>query len=232
MATAEFSDVVLRIVEQYVEEHVYTSIPCKVLSVDNFQSDQTIDIQPQIINTFKDSRNIELPPILDVPVIFPSAGGGILSFPISVGDTVLAVFSMKSIEDWMDSREEDRVFTPSDKRTYSINDAIAIAGLYSRQTNLNPNPTDVELKFKGSSVKIQEDGVIVLENSSGSVTIESDSVELSNGSETVTLTSSGDFEHSSGAKITSDGDFVDFNGTTFSTHTHSGGGSGPPVPGS
>lgn len=160
MATLELSDYVKRQVEEYVREHVYTSIPARVINVSSFSSQQTVDIQPQIIDTFKDDRNIELPPILDVPVVFPSAGGGILSFPIKTGDIILAVFSMKSIDEWMNGRGSDKTFTPSDKRSYNINDAIAIPGLHTKNTNLSPSSTDVELKFSDSSISIDPQGNI------------------------------------------------------------------------
>jgi hypothetical protein len=96
----------------------------------------------------------------------PSGGGGLLSFPIKVGDTVLAVFSQKSIEEWLDSRADNISYTPSDKRTYSLNDAIAIPGLYTKVTNLNPNATDVELKFSGMSIRLGVDGNLYVDSDS------------------------------------------------------------------
>lgn len=152
MANLEFPDIIRRIVEQYVHEHIYTAMPAKVISVENLEDEQTIDIQPNIVDVFRDHRNVELPPVLDVPVVFPSAGGGILSFPIKVGDTVLAVFSQKSIDEWVNSNDDFKYYTPADMRSYDLNDAIAIPGLYTKKTNLHPNPNDVELKYGDSKI--------------------------------------------------------------------------------
>jgi phage baseplate assembly protein gpV len=204
MATLEFSDTVLRMVEGYIKEHIYTAIPAKILDVSNLSSNQTIDIQPQIIETFRDDRNIELPPILDVPIIFCGGGGGLLSFPVQAGDTVLAVFSMKSIDEWMESRATDSVLMPSDKRTYNINDAIAIAGLYSKNTNLNPNSTDVELKFNGMSIRLGADNNIYIDNSSADINI--------NATGNVNLTAQGNLVASASGQVNITAPTINLNG--------------------
>jgi hypothetical protein len=71
---------------------------------------------------------------------------------------------MRSIDEWMESRgnEDTSTFTPADKRRYSLNDAVAIPGLYSKRSNLGPDPKDVELKFAGSSIKLRANGDVVV----------------------------------------------------------------------
>jgi hypothetical protein len=191
----EFSDVVKRIVSEYASQHMNTSVPARVISVENFAKDQTVDVLPIINDTFADGTVLELPPILDVPVQFPSAGGGLLSFPVVVNDIVLLVFSKKSIDEWMASRDTDLgTFTPTDKRTYHLNDAIAIPGIYARKTNLSPNPTDVEMKFKGMSFKLEATGDMSLTNgpaSSSVVLASSGDVTLTNSGGSATLANSG-----------------------------------------
>lgn len=246
MASLEFSDVVKRIVEQHLHDHVYTSMPAKVISVDNFSSNQTVDIQPQIVDTFKDNKNVELPPILDVPVAFPSAGGGILSFPIKVGDTVLAVFSQKSIEEWLDSRADNTSYTPSDKRSYSLNDAIAIPGLYTKVTNLNPNATDVELKFNNMSIRLGADGNLYVDSDSqinivsgGNTTIGVTGNLEATASGNIDLTAptvnlNGNVNVSGDLVVTGDASANEVTATvtnnSLSSHTHPSNGS-PPTPG-
>jgi hypothetical protein len=242
MAVLEFSDVVLRIVSEYAKQHMNTSVPARVISVDNFGSDQTVDVLPIINDTFADGTVLELPPILDVPVQYPSAGGGLLSFPIVVGDIVLLVFSKRSIDEWMASRTTDNgTFTPADKRTYSLNDAIAIPGIYTKNTNLTPNTTDVELKFKNLSIKLEASGNIsltngpasssvvlassgdvTLNNSGGSVTLaNSGLITLANAGGSIVLNLDGSVSFGNGASITAAGDMVTASGKSMSNHTHS-----------
>jgi hypothetical protein len=95
----------------------------------------------------------------------------------------------------MASRNTDLgTFTPTDKRTYHLNDAIAIPGIYARKTNLSPNPTDVEMKFKGMSFKLEAAGDISLTNgpaSSSVVLASSGDVTLTNSGGSATLANSG-----------------------------------------
>ncbi len=214
----EFSDVVLRIVKEFTKNHMNTSIPAKVINIDNFSEQQTVDVLPIINNTFDDGTVLEIPPILDVPVVFPSAGGGLLSFPVAVDDTVLLIFSKRSIDDWMASRKSDRgTFTPTDKRYYSLNDAIAIPGLYTKNTHLKPNATDVELKFAGSSIKLQADGdVIVSAAKDGIVTaVGNATVDCVDATITATgkisLNATGDIDISAGGNVNITGTAINLN---------------------
>jgi hypothetical protein len=205
MSNREFSDVVLRLVSGFARDHINTSMPAKVVSVDNFDRDQTVDVLPLINDSFNDGTNVEFPPIFDVPLILPSAGGGLLSFPVAVGDTVLLIFSQKSLDEWMESRSFGNVgFTPSDKRRYALNDAIAISGMYTKHTHLTPNPNDVELKFNGLHVVLEKAGDIT----------------LSNPTHSLKLKASGEVLHSSGAKLTAAGDFVTASGISLDNHVH------------
>jgi hypothetical protein len=241
MANLEFSDVVLRIVAEYTRQHVNTSVPARVIAVDNYGSDQTVDVLPTINDVFSDGTVLELPPILDVPIQFPSAGGGLLSFPVAVGDTVLLIFSKRSLDEWMSSRTTDKgTFTPADRRNYSLNDAIAIPGLYSKNTNLSPNTTDVELKFNNISFKLEKSGNasltngngsnsvtlassgdVTLVNSSGSITIASSGlITLANAGGSIALNLDGSVAFGNGAAITAAGDMVTATGKSMSNHTH------------
>lgn len=68
-----------------------------------------------------------LPVIVAVPVVFPSAGGFSITFPVEVGDPVLLIFSSQSLDEWLFSSGGDT--DPKDPRRHDITDAIAIPGL-------------------------------------------------------------------------------------------------------
>lgn len=230
MANMEFSDVVRRIVEQYVHEHIYTAMPAKVVNVENLETEQTIDIQPNIVDVFRDHKNIQLPPVLDVPVVFPSAGGGMLSFPIKEGDVVLAVFSQKSIDEWVNSNDDFKYYTPSDMRSYDLNDAIAIPGLYTKKTNLNPNPNDVELKFGDSKITLKSDGNIEINTPNDLVANVGGNVDIT----APTINLKGNVSIDGDLSVTGDAEANDVTATstnnTLSGHEHPGS-NAPPTPG-
>lgn len=186
----------------FMRQSVYTSIPAVVVRADE-RASQVVDVKPLINRVYEDGSVLDPSIILDVPVVFPSAAGGILSFPINAGDTVLLVFSMRSIDEWVNG--EGGQTTPSNNRHHHLSDAIAIPGLYTKNNNLSPNLNDVELKFNGLSVRLEkESGDIVMQNPTHSFSLKADGSVL----------------HSSGARITPNGDFVTASGISLDGHTH------------
>lgn len=93
-------------------------------------SEQTADIQPAVMNGYTDEggeRATEtLPVIPRVPVVFPGAGSYSITWPLAKGDTVLLVFSSRSIDTYL---SQGGVVDPRDDRRHSLSDAVAIPGL-------------------------------------------------------------------------------------------------------
>tara|TARA_R110000851_G_scaffold332262_1_gene507887 strand:- start:87 stop:830 length:744 start_codon:yes stop_codon:yes gene_type:complete len=156
------ADVLESTIEAKIRSDIYTMLPAKVVSVENFSTKQTISVLPLIGRLYQDGVNLIPQQIDNVPVIFPSAGGAIMSFPIQVGDGVSLLFSMRDLDNWEDSDGQEVLATPS-TRHHSVTDAVAIAGLYTTTSNLKPNPTDVEIKFANSSWKMKPTGNVQLD---------------------------------------------------------------------
>ena len=136
-------------------DQLYTSLPATVTAYN--ASKQSVDVsidvrQPSTL----DREEMPLMSLTEVPIIFPSGGGGILSFPIKKGDKVLLCFSMMSIDKW----KENGAGVCGDNRMHSNNDAVAIAGLFNLSSNLEPNADDVELKAFGSTLTLLASGDI------------------------------------------------------------------------
>lgn len=152
---------------------VHTALPAIVISFD--AEERTIKAQPTIQRTFSDgqglSGDVNLPPCVDVPVVFPMGGGYELTFPIKKGDECLLIFAERCIDGWFGSGEPT---PPSDFRQHDLSDAFAIVGVRSL-ANKQPVWTDgVELHGNGNHVRI-----------------DANSVELGAGGATIKLTASG-----------------------------------------
>jgi hypothetical protein len=143
------------------KDMLYTSLPAKVLKV-NYSGDsiESVNVVPTIARTYSDGESRRRATIYSVPVIFPSGGGGLLSFPIAVDDTVLLIFNGDDNENFLDGSSE----VAKSRRQFSYNDAIAIPCLYPFNKNLKPSKDKVELKYKGSSISIDSNGDIVIDN--------------------------------------------------------------------
>lgn len=117
---------------------LYTAIPCSVVGVPSIE-EQRIDVQPTINKVLTDGGQSVQAPILNVPVVFPASRTSQFSFPINVGDTVLCVFSQRSLDAYKQG-SGNTPHRPTDLRKYSKNDAVAIPGLFSFPDSRN-NPS-------------------------------------------------------------------------------------------
>ena len=147
-----------------MKSQLYTSLPAEVVENDKFESEQVVTVRVLIDTLESDGVSLIGPTIYNVPVVFPSAGGGMLSFPVQVGDTVKVDFCMLNIESWLEG-DGQSVVAPT-RRTHDMNDAVAVTGLYTKTSNLSPNPNDVELKFKGNTILLRANGDVEIETAS------------------------------------------------------------------
>lgn len=140
---------------------MYTALPAKIDSYD--PETRTISATPLIRRTFEDEIQTQTLSIDDIPVVFPSGGGGEVTFPLQIGDQVLLIFSMRSIQDWLVSQTGDEV-SPVRKKTHTVQDAIAIPSLFTKPQARAANADHMELLFGESKIQIQEDSKIVIES--------------------------------------------------------------------
>lgn len=108
---------------------LHVSIPARVTRVDLAKG--LLDVQPLVQELVERDAGLEsmsVPVIANVPVVWPGAGGFRLTFPIAEGDTVLLIFSDRSLDQWLAKGGE---VDPRDPRRHALPDAIAIPGLRS-----------------------------------------------------------------------------------------------------
>lgn len=154
------------------QAEIKTSMPGTIVSYD--YTSQKAQVKPTIKRLYADGRSDEYPVISNVPIMFQRSGGAGFTFPVKEGDSVLLVFAERSIDSYMDSGSPDQ----TDNRMHSLNDAIAIPGLYpfSAQSPAENN-TDVLLSYAGAKVAVTEDGQIKM-TSPVKVTIDSPQVYM------------------------------------------------------
>lgn len=214
-------------VANQLEDEVFTALPATVIDNKDFSTEQKIIIQPVLNKVVTGGIVLKTPPIFEVPVVMPSAGGGHLTFPIQNGDTVLAVFCKRSLDEFLNSSGSDFV-TPSFDRTFSLTDAVAIVGLGTFKNNSSPSATNVELKFKGHLFKLEPDNTLTVTNGSTTLTMLPDgSNSYTNGTANITMSSGGDMQLSTGAStIGMSATGIDIASTTVTINgfTFSGGG--------
>lgn len=105
--------------------------------------EQTVTVQPAIRENINNpdytSQWVQLPLLLDVPVIFPKAGEYVLTFPIRVGDECLIIFLDMCYDAWWSN---GGIQNQIEKRRHDLSDAVCIPGLYSQPNKISNYSTD------------------------------------------------------------------------------------------
>ena len=136
--------------------NIHTSMPGRVVSYD--PSTNRASVQPNGDYKSEDGRNIQYPIIHNVPIQFPMGQGGTagITFPINAGDGCLLVFSETQNDDFLGGNKGDS----EDSRRHSLNDAIAIPGVYAGAAPSNvSHPGDVCVFIGGTMLRISDGSV-------------------------------------------------------------------------
>jgi len=115
---------------QAMVANMNTSLPGEIVEYD-FRSKKA-SVKPLIKKKKLSGRTLTLPIIQNVPVVFPGTQNYGIHFPLRKGDSVLIVFSQRSLEKWLSSGQD---VDPQDTRKFDLSDAIAIPGLTSFNVN-------------------------------------------------------------------------------------------------
>lgn len=120
--------------------------PGIILSFD--PSEQTVSVQLALREQRVDNEGnktwIEIPQLVDVPVVFPRAGGYVLTMPIQEGDECLVIFGDMCMDAWWQS---GGVQNQIDCRRHDLSDGFAILGPWS-QPQVIPNYSTSTAQFR------------------------------------------------------------------------------------
>lgn len=232
--------------------NVHTAIPCVVVAVRDSLNGAMVDIQPTVNQRFKDNTAKERPVLLGIPVSFPVSSTAGLTFPIKVGTTGIAVFSMRNLDAWKNSN--GRPTTPLNFAKFDKGDAMFIPGIQPPGVNVN-NPSkrtwthstedvvlvnnigtgqecEVRLKSSGDIVVNTNQNVEVNCNNAtvtaqADITLDCTNLDVTASTATFAIGSTtwiGNINHTGNYTITGT---ATFNGIVWDTHKHTGVQTGP-----
>lgn len=198
--------------KEKIEDHVYetlqvlsgfqttlwTAMPARIISFDpeRMSCSAQITIQGRVQTGEQSWEWVDMPPLVDCPVVFPGGGGVILTFPINPGDEVLVVFASRCIDNWWVS---GGIRNQAELRMHDLSDGFCIPGPRSLPNvpgGISTAKATLRSDSGGSQVSIDPASGDVEVISSGAVTVQAGIINLN------------------GAVI--------INGTPFNNHTHTG----------
>jgi len=198
------------------QSDVFTALPARVISFNG----HTVTCEVMINRTDEKGNDLVIPPLVDVVVQFPHAGGFCMTVPIKANDEGLVVFSSRCIDGWYQSGSKGK---PLDSRVNDLSDGFFIPGV-----NSVPNKIP-DFYHDGASIQT-DDGETYLRVTEGKILIKGDIEHEGNSEQTGNSTQVGD--QSVEGSFTQDGgngaNFggavnakkVTANGIDLETHTH------------
>lgn len=181
------------------QSSMWTAMPAIVQSVDLTR--MTCVCQLAIQGRYEDQDGnvnwVNISVLQDVPIVFPSAGGFSITFPIAAGDEVLVVFASRCIDAWW--QNGGYANKQMEYRMHDLSDGFAIPGPKSQPKKIS--------SISGTNLQIRKDD--------GSAYIEITSAGKINLVGDVAIT----------GKLTATGEITAKEGSTpidLSIHTHTG----------
>lgn len=226
---------------EYSMAEMWFSCPGIITSVSSDLSDLRVNVKPSINELYADGTTEEHLDILSVPLIMPGGANTLISFPVVAGDTVLLVFSQRSMDNFKIG--SGLPTQPNDARKFQAEDAIAIPGLFTFSKSANRpgmrkyphNPkTDLVVAHNLSSgtevmIQLKQSGDLII-NTEQSVTVNC-KTGVVNATESYTINTPQLNINASATtwagNITHTGNYTQtgtstFNGIVFATHKHLG----------
>lgn len=122
--------------------------------------EQTVTVQLAIREkrVHDDGREewVNVPPLVDVPVVFPRAGGYVLTFPVKAGDECLVIFGDNCMDAWWQS---GGIQNQIDCRRHDLSDGYAILGPWSQPRTVKGYSTEaVQLRNESGSAYVEISG--------------------------------------------------------------------------
>jgi Phage protein Gp138 N-terminal domain len=187
--TPSLSEIILNGVEQTLG-NLHTAMPGKIETYD--EETQLANVKPLFKRKYaSETEAVEMPIIINVPVIHPRTANAFVRLPVAVGDYVQLLFNERSLDRWLEKGGE---VDPQDPSKFGLDGAVAIPGLNPKADAFvaNGDPESVEIANGTAYVEIKEDGTIEATNGTGSVMIKDDGeILIDSGQATLQIDASG-----------------------------------------
>ena len=145
-------------------------IPGIIQSYDSIHNTATIQlaIREEIVNEDNTVQYMNLPILVNVPIIFPSCSIGSIKMLLKQGDECLVLFSDLSIDNFW---KYANVQNPIEVRRHDLSDGIAIPCVLSQPNTKLFNGTGMEITSGESKISITNNG-ITFSDQNGTITLE------------------------------------------------------------
>lgn len=214
------------------QTRIWTMIPGIINKVPGSNGGKmTVDVQPALNGRTTDINGgesfLQMPVVLDCPILFPGGGGVTLTFPLKVGGECAIFFSARAIDNWWASGQ---VSDTHSYRMHSLSDGFCMPGVLSNPNAFayDPNVAALTSNDQQTFVKLDPAGKLVTVTATGGINLNGATIDQNGNIHTPTaITATGNITSSATVQGLEVKNSV---GTTLTHHVHPSNGA-PPTPG-
>lgn len=133
-------DIVIKEAIDAVLLDLHTWLPARVVKVNG---DRSVDVQPLLKRRYRDGTLVDLPILQNCMVSVPRGTTWSIDLPIAIGDSGLALFCERSLDNFSTSGGEP--VDPADPRHHDLSDAIFVPGLYPLTNPLSGDGSELKI---------------------------------------------------------------------------------------
>lgn len=131
----------------------------------------TAEIQPaireEIVNEDNSISYLNLPLLVNVPILFPTCSLGSIKFPISQGDECLVLFSDLPYDNFW---QKGNIQNPIETRRHDLSDGLAIPTIISQPKTKAFDNKGLTLTLGSTTIKMEQSEITFV-NSYGQITL-------------------------------------------------------------
>jgi hypothetical protein len=118
---------------------------------------QTVTVQlalrEKVRNEDLSEEWVDIPILVDVPIVLPRAGNFVLTLPVAAGDECLVMFSDMCIDAWYSN---GGIQNQVEKRRHDLSDGFALLGAWSQPNKLSSySTTSAQLRTENGTAYIE-----------------------------------------------------------------------------
>jgi len=159
-------------------DDLHTIIPGEIVEYSGHK-ERNAKVQPLIKIRTSLNKVVQIDPIENVPVMFPSSSAFNMLYPLKKGDGVLLVFSESSIGNFL---SQGGIQEADDANRFDLTDCIAIPGLYSfkKVPDIKADDAGFILQFQDTKIIIEDktNNFIIEDKNGNKITVDSNGILL------------------------------------------------------
>lgn len=148
-------DELYRRIADNTKSNIRVAMPGIIQAFDENEQTVTVKlaIREKILNKDFTTSWVDIPLLVDVPIVVPRAGNFLLTLPVTEGDECLVIFGDMCIDAWFSN---GGIQNQIEKRRHDLSDAFAVLGCWSQPNVVeNYSKTSAQLRNKAGTAYIE-----------------------------------------------------------------------------